>query len=382
MTLLQRFEASSFIALGRYVRKTLLSGFVLCIVAAAGVLHAAPRDDALPDYKPERQVSGTLRSSGNDNMASLLKRWQAGFRKYQPGIVFADALKGTGSGIYGLEMRTSDMALMSRPIHPFERYGTYERSWTYPVEIEVATGAAEALHKSPALALMVHKDNPLSGLTLKQVDRIFGAERGGGWNQLSWDEKVARLPAENIRTWGQLGLKGAWADKPIHVYGPPLLGAGAITFFQARVMGGGAKWNEDFREYEDRKQMIADLARDPYGIAYGPAAYRTAAVRVIPLAEGDGRPVVLSKGTVADRSYPLARPVYIDYTIDNVKSDIADPRVHPKLREFLRYVLSRQGQQDVVRDGNYLPLPAGVVRAQREKLDSKIFPPEKLLLGD
>ena len=244
------------------------------------------------------------------------------------------------------------------------------------------TGSEEKLYKSPALALLVHKDNPIAGLTLKQVDRIFGAERGGGWSQLSWDEEVARMPADNIRTWGQLGLTGDWADKPIHVYGPLLLGAGAVTFFQLRVMSGGAKWNEDFREYEDRKLMAADLAKDCNGTAYEPIAYRPAALRALPLSESDGRFVTLTKSSVADRSYPLARPVYIDYTIDDVKSEIADPRVDPKLRKFLRYVLSRQGQQDVAQEGSFLPLPAAVLNLQREKLDSKTFPPEKLLLGD
>ncbi len=351
----------------------------LLVATCIAPLHAA---EALPEYKPGMQVSGTLRASGNDHMAGLFKRWQAGFRKYQPGVAFVDALYGTGSGMYGLEMRTADMALMSRPIHPFERYGTYERSWTYPVELEVATGSAELLHDSPAFALLVHKDNPLAGLTIQQVDRIFGARRGGGWKQLSWDPGAAMKPADEIRTWGQLGVKGAWADKPIHVYGPPLLGAGAVTFFQMRVMGGGAMWNEDLREYADRTQMVADLARDPYGIAYAPIAYRNASVKALPLGEIDGRFVPLTKATVTDRSYPLARPVYIDYTIDDVRSDIADPRVDPRLREFLRYVLSRQGQDDVRQEGSFLPLPATVVRAQREKLDSKTNPPEKELLGD
>src|SRR3989442_5398452 len=108
----------------------------------------------------------------------------------------------------------------------------------------------------------------MSRLTLKQLDGIFGAERGGGWKALSWDEAAARSPAENLRTWGDLGLKGPWADKPIQVYGPPLQGAGAVTFFQARVLHGGAMWNEDLREYADRERLMADLARDPYGIAY------------------------------------------------------------------------------------------------------------------
>ena len=359
--------------------------FTLFACASMLPFHASAAQDgsSLPDYKPRMQVSGTLRSSGNDQMASLMHRWEQGFRKYQPGIHFADILKGTASGIYGLEMRTADIALMGRAINPFERYGTYERSWTYPVEIEVATGSARTLHKSPAFAILVHKDNPLAKLTMKQLDGIFGAERGGGWKALSWDEGAARSSAENIRTWSQLGLTGRWANRPIHVYGPPILGAGTITFFQAKALNGGAMWNEDLREYADRARMIADLSNDPDGIAYAPIAYATGAVKALALAESNAGPFVqLMPGTVAERSYPLARPVYIDYTIDNEKSEIANPRVDPKVKEFLRYILSRQGQEDVVRDGSYLQLPVAVVNAQLQKLDSEEFPPEKLLLGE
>src|SRR5260221_13850253 len=112
-------------------------------------------------------------------MGALLKRWDRGFRKYSPDIRLEAWLKGSGWGMYGLEMRTADIALMGRPINPFERYGTTERAWVYPVEIEVATGSFSVPHKSPAYAVLVHKDNPLSKLALKQLDGIFGAQRGG-----------------------------------------------------------------------------------------------------------------------------------------------------------------------------------------------------------
>jgi phosphate transport system substrate-binding protein len=200
---------------------------------------------------------------------------------------------------------------------------------------------------------------------------------------LTWDVSAARTSAENIRTWGQLGLEGAWADKPIHVYGPPLLGAGSITLFQSKVLNGGAMWNEDLREYQDRKQMIADLSRDPYGIAYTALGYRAPGVKPLAVAETPAGPFVeLSRKSVTDRTYPLARPVYIVYTIDNEKSEIADPRVDPKVREFLRYILSKQGQQIVIRDGAYLPLPPATVKAQLKKLDLKGLPRELELLEE
>lgn len=353
-----------------------------CLLALVFALNASAQDlSALPDYRPGQQVSGVLRSRGNDQMGALMKRWERGFRKYQPDLQFADALVGSASGMYGLEMRTADIALMGRPINPYERYGSYERSWVYPVQLEVATGSFETPRKSPAYAILVHKDNPLTRLTLKQLDGIFGAERGGGWNALTWDVTAARTSAENIRTWGEVGLGGAWASKPIHVYGPPLLGAGSITLFQSKVFHGGDTWNEDLREYADRKQLIADLGKDPYGIAYSAPGYRNDDVKPVSIAEtGAGPFVELTRSSVMDRSYPLARPVYIVYTIDNEKSEIADPRVDPKVREFLKYVLSRQGQRDVLADGAYLPLPLATLKEQLEKLASKSSPPELELL--
>ncbi len=361
--------------------KTLIAGWLLALVLTP---CAAAQDlSSLPDYRPQHKLSGVLRSRGNDQMAALMKQWEKGFRKYHPGIQFADTLVGSASGMYGLEMRTADIAVMGRPVNPYERYGSYERSWVYPVEIEVATGSFQTPHKSPAYAIFVHKDNPLTKLNVRQLDGIFGAERGGGWIALTWDVNAARTSAENIRTWGQLGLKGAWANQPIHVYGPPLLGAGSVTYFQSRVLNGGAMWNEDLREYQDRKQMIADLSRDPYGIAYTALGYRTPGVKPLAVGESDAGPFVeLTRKGVTDRTYPLSRPVYIVYSIDNEKSEIADPRVDPKVREFLRYILSKQGQQDVVRDGAYLPLPLATVQAQLTKLESNELPRELELLEE
>ncbi len=370
--------------LRRAARRTRATAMLTASALAIAAGLAAGQDvSGLPDYQPRQRLSGLIRSAGNEQMGTLMKYWQEGFRKYHPEVGFADSLKGTASGIYGLEMRTADIALMGRGMNPFERYGTYERSWMYPVEIEVATGSFAIKRKSPAFAILVHKDNPLSKLTVRQLDGIFGAERGGGWKALSWDESAARASAGNIRTWDQLGVQGRWAGRTIHVYGPPLQGAGVVTFFQAKVFGGGAMWNEDLREYAEPARLIAELARDPYGIGYAPLVSGTSGIKPVSLADNPTGPFVpMTRASVMDRSYPLSRPVYIDYTIDNEKSEIANPRVDPKVKEFLRYILSRQGQQDVEREGAYLPLPPAVVREQLRKLDSQEPPPEKALLGE
>jgi phosphate transport system substrate-binding protein len=356
----------------------MLCGLALLIVPVS--VRAA---DDLPDYQPRIHVMGVLRSCGNPQMAPLLKLWETGFKRLQPDVQFTENLTSSASGMYGLDMRTSDLALMGRPIFPYERYGVYERSWVYPAFIEVATGSAEALHKSPAYAIFVHQENPLAQLSVRELDGIFGAERGGGWNALTWDTSVARTSKDDIRMWGQLGLKGEWANKSIHVYGQPGLGAGAITYFQARVFGGAETWNEGLREYANRQQMIADLSRDPLGIAYAPIAYATTGVKALALSETKAGPYFpLTRENVASRSYPLHRPVYIYYTMDTVKTELTPTLGDPRVKEFLRYILSKQGQQDVAQDGSYLALPTAVIREQLKKLESTTIPPEHQFMED
>jgi phosphate transport system substrate-binding protein len=348
--------------------RTLLAAAAALGVGCAGAVELA----GLPDYQPAQQVSGTIRSWGNDRMAGLMKSWEAGFRKYHPAVRFADTLKGTASAQFGLDEWVADLALMGREIMAVEYYAVYRRAHQYPVGVEVATGAYAAPHKTAALTIFVHKDNPLAGLTLQQLDGIFGAERDGGWKGLNWSTELARGPEGNIRTWGQLGLGGEWADKPIHPYGPPGIYPGGISWFQAKVLNGSDKASEDLREFESREEMIAALAKDRYGIAYAAQGYRTPDVRPVALARAAGVPFLLpTPESVAARTYPLARPVYIYFATDTQDGAgaPAEPRVDPKVREFLRYVLSRQGQLDVQREGEYLPLTADVLGKQRAVLE-------------
>jgi phosphate transport system substrate-binding protein len=303
-------------------------------------------------------------------MATLMKYWEDGFRKYQPNVWFEDSLRGTASAQFGLQVNVADLALSGRQIFPYEYYGIYRRSQLRPVEIAVAIGSYDAPGKSTALAVFVHKDNPLGQLTLQQLDGIYGAQRTGGWQELEWVTEVARGAEGNIRTWGQLGLTREWADKPIHVYGPPGLYPGGVSFFQTRVMGGADTWNESLQEFDERKAMMEALSKDPYGIAYTTMVYKTPQVKSIALAEKPGAAYVeLTKTNVANRSYPLSRLAYIYFAPDRPNGDPANPKVDPKVREFLRYILSRQGQQDVIREGDYLPLTAELVREQLRKLE-------------
>ncbi|MBX3749936.1 MAG: substrate-binding domain-containing protein [Opitutaceae bacterium] len=327
-------------------------------------------DDSLSAYRPEAKVTGVIRTWGSPHLGGVLRRWQAGFRRHHPDACFEDNLKSSAMAIAGLSEWTADLALMGRQIYTFEYYGIYRRSLLLPVEIEVATGSIDVPSKSFAIAVFVHRDNPLSQLTLGQLDGIFGAQRDGGWQGMKWVREVARGPEKNLRTWGQLGLTGEWAEKPIHVYGPPGLYPGGYSFFQRKVLGGADTWAEGLREYADRRQMMAALAEDLHGIAYTGLCYATPQTKAVALAETPAGPHVYpTRESVARRFYPLARPVYLYFVPDTPGGEPANPKVAPKVREFIRYILSREGQRDVLDEGDYLPLTAAVAGEQRRKLE-------------
>jgi phosphate transport system substrate-binding protein len=217
---------------------------------------------------------------------------------------------------------------------------------------------------------------------MKQLDGIFGAERNGAMRGFKWTLEDARGPEENIRTWGQLGLTGEWAGKTIQTYGHAPSGTG--RFFQLKVLKNSDKWNPNYRGYvETGSKMIADtdkaaqhggvkhmlateLAQNKFGIAWTimPQAKGIAGIKPLALAAAEGGPYVApSRTTFQNRTYPLVRSIYI-----YLNRKPGTP-VEPRLGEFLRFILSREGQQIVADDGGFLPLPAAHAAEQRAKLD-------------
>jgi phosphate transport system substrate-binding protein len=362
----------------------LLAGRLLQFVAAIGLACAAVYASAqgsLPSYVPEHPVSGTIRNFGF-GLGGVLKLWEEEFQKFQPQVRFVDNLPTSDAAIPALVTGVTDLApdggeaTLTENLSFFEVYG-------YPVtDITVASGAFDVEGKSNGPVIFVHKDNPIASLSVQQLDGIFGAQRTGGMRGFKWTPSDGRGAHADIRTWGQLGLTGAWADKPIQTYGHAP--SGTTRFFQWKVMQNGDKWNPNYREYvETGSKMIADedkpeqrlglqhmlrseLAQDPYGIAWTvmPQAKGVEGIKVISVApKTGGAAVAPSKESFTDRSYPLVRSIYM-----YLNRKPGTP-VDPKLREFLRYILSRDGQDVIVRNGSYLPLPADVVEAQRRKLD-------------
>jgi phosphate transport system substrate-binding protein len=333
----------------------------------------------VPEYVPAQKVSGTIRMWGSNYFTDspLAEYWEKDFQKYQPDVKFDFHLKTSEHAVSALIFGVSDIGPLGRQIMWDEQLA-FQRQFGYlPLGIVAVTGSYDVSGWNPPIGVYLNSSNPLAHLSLRQLDGIFGAQRSGAWRDLTWDPALARGPEGNIRTWGQLGLTGAWADKPIHVYGYNL----QFHFpqeIETRVFGGvSGKWNEELREYDNVRLpdgslklagqlMLEDLAKDPYGIAYvaGGNAWLTPQVKPVALSTQDGGPSFeLSLDNVRNRTYPLYADVFFFINREPGKP------VDPKVKEFIRYVLSRQGQRQVMRDGKYLPLTAGVVQEQLRKLE-------------
>jgi phosphate transport system substrate-binding protein len=330
----------------------------------------------LPSYQPARKVSGVIRNWGNDTMVELMKYWEEGFKKHQPDIRFEDNMATTAIAIPALTVGVADIGVMGREVWPIELISYLKVHKGTPLTVAVAGGTFDVENKTWALTVFVHKDNPLSRLTLAQLDGIFGAERTGHWDETKskWIVDASRGPEKNIRTWGQLGLTGEWANKPIQTYGFDLTGSGFSFFFAHRVFNGGDKWNDNLKEYvgiskpgggflSSPPQVTAALSKDRYGIGFSGMQYKTADLKPIAIAAEGSNYVMPTKKSVQDMTYPLSRSLFF-----LVKRAAGKP-VDPKLKEFMTYILSREGQEAVAREGDYLPLPANVAREQLKKLE-------------
>src|SRR5258708_3918004 len=326
---------------------------MLTIVALATACVSAQTLESLPHYQPRQRVTGVIRIWGHgspkhDFMGRLMKSWEEGFRKFQPAIRIENKMYGTASAIGALYTGVADLAILGEEIHA-PAAAAFARVMHYPpFEIEIATGSLDVRNFDYAHVFFVHKDHPLSRMTLTQLDAIFGNEHRRG--------------ARNIRTWGQLGLQGEWASKPITPYGWRIDDDFA-TYLQDTLLMGSHKWNCDLREfrhinnpdgsiYDHGQQILDGLAKDRYGIAVSNLRYMNADVKPLALAVSDGGPYYeANKDNLIQRKYPFTR--IIPAFIDRASGKPVDPRV----KEFLRYILSYEGH-DIVREGGDLPLNA------------------------
>jgi phosphate transport system substrate-binding protein len=329
----------------------------------------------LPEYKPEQAVSGTIREWGSNYPADsdLNANWVKAFTAMQPKVSFNVQMHTALEAAPALATGVADIAACR--LFTFSEEELFERKFNHePLRILIATGSYNVPGWSPALAVVTNKDNPIQQLTMEQLDRIFGAARTGGYIGTTWHPEYARSASEDIRTWGQLGLTGKWKDAPIHVYGLNLE-YGMARDFQQAVFYGGDKWSEGLREYANyaapdgtlkiaADQLMQDIGKDPYAIGYSGAMFLTPQTKMLAIAEKPGGPFVpLTMDTVQERRYPLLLDLY--FYLDREPGKPVDP----KLKEFLRFLLSRQGQELIERDGKYLPLTKEAVEGELRKLE-------------
>ncbi len=335
----------------------------LALAAWAASAAAAPADylAALKPYQAASAVSGTIRVWGNPYIPGLVRDWEDGFRRAQPGVAFETRLKGTEAAMAGLYGGIADIAFIGRePYAPELR--AYQEWFGYPpVGVKITSGSYATQHKTFALMVYVNKDNPLAGMTLAQLDAIFGAERRRG------------APAA-LREWGQLGLGGAWTHRPIHVYGYNF-DTGMAGFFRLTVMKDSPRWNPELKDFDNGHTASGDVinagtyildavAHDPDGIGFANVLFENAGVRKIALADEAGGPLVEpTQDNAWRRAWPLTR-----YSTAFVNRPPGQP-VDPKVAEFLRYILSRDGMSAVVRDQAFLPLNADAIRAELGKIE-------------
>jgi phosphate transport system substrate-binding protein len=338
---------------------------LLGTVLAFGACNARAGDpdylSNLTPYHPLQMVSGTIRNYGNNYLPALMKLWEEGFRSVQPGIRFQTNLRGTETGIAGIYGKVADLGFVGREVYRSEGRAFEAQLGYKPTIIQISSGSYATMHKTFSLMIFVNKANPLTHMDMTQLDAVYGCERRRG-------------AKEPIRTWGQLGLTGEWTDKPVHVYGYNL-DTGMANFFRMTVLKDSYKWNNEMKDFDNGRDpqgevinagvyILKALAQDPYGIAYANILFTNSDVKTVALAENEGGPFIEpAKENVWRRAYPLTR--FTNVVINRAPGKPVDPKV----KEFIRYILSRDGMEAVAREGSYLPLTEELIRQELRKVE-------------
>ncbi len=310
------------------MKNHLMAVAILLIASTLVMAQSVQVDPAIKDYAPVSGVSGNINSVGSDTLNNLMTYWSEGFKAKYPNVKVQIEGKGSTTAPPALIEGTSQFGPMSREMKSTE-IDAFEKKYGYkPTQFKVAIDS---------LAVYVHKDNPIKGLTLQQVDGIFSSTRKSG--------------GKNITTWGQVGLTGDWANKPISLYGRNSA-SGTYGYFKEVALAKG-DYRPTVKEQPGSSSVVQGVSSDLGGIGYSGIGYKTSGVRAIPLGKTPDNLVEPNNENSLKGTYPLARFLYI--YINKTPNKPVDPIVH----EFLRFVLSKQGQEIVVKDGFY-PLPAAI----------------------
>lgn len=336
----------------------------------------------LPRYVPKHNIVGGVRIIGSE-LKNAVNQLAAEFAKFHPGAKMSTShIPSSEGGIAGLYLGLSDVAPMGDDAKITDLMPFYNTYGYMPTEISVATGGYEKRGSLFAWAIVVHKDNPLDEISVEELERVFGAERTGGWelvnNNYHYTSRHARGRDQDIRTWGQLGLKGEYANREIGTFG--YSAPGFATYFERNWFHWSKKWNPNFREFVEAKQATQDpagevvtsthaleqLSKDKYSIGLAALMHvkNYPDLKVLRVSQRrGGQAIQLTPDNVANRSYPLIRDAYFYI------NKRPDGYIDPKSEEFMRFVLSREGQEIIARVGYYYPLSAEYLKEQLKKLD-------------
>jgi len=340
-------------------------------VVAAGLLLAAGRllaaglmvDPRLPAYEPGASVSGEIVCAGNHATDQAMTAWARNFAQYHPGVTLRlrdDTRLTTDAFEVAIAAGDIDLIPSARELVPSETQRLTQKLGGPPLVVAVATGSYATKSGTHALAFYVNAANPLVGISIPQIREIYA-------------------PGGKITKWGHLGLTGEWADRPIHVFSVPISDPngnplGIINYLQQRVFGGKTGWRRSIYQVDSNgpaldqhmlNRIVREVAHDRDAIGFSGFAFGAPGAKTLEVAETDDGPWY--KGThdeVANRTYPLTRTIYL-----GVNQPVGKP-LRPAVREFLRFILSREGQETFTEGmEKYLPLTADVAIAERVKLN-------------
>jgi phosphate transport system substrate-binding protein len=306
--------------------KTKLSWMMMGTVIAAMNVNAEEShiDAAMPSYGTVSGVSGNLNSIGSDSLNNLMTLWAEGFNKLYPNVNIQIEGKGSSTAPPALIEGTAQLGPMSRPMKA-EEIDAFEKKYGYkPTAVNVAIDA---------LAVFAHKDNPIKGFSMTQLDGIFSSTRKKG--------------GDDISDWGQLGLD-AWKGRAISLFGRNSA-SGTYGFFQEHALSKG-DFKPSVKEQPGSSAVVPGIGGDQYALGYSGIGYKTSGVRAVPLSSEGGEFFEATYGNALAGDYPLAR-----FLIVYVNKKPGEPLDKLTL-EFLKYALSKEGQMVVEKDG-YYPLP-------------------------
>lgn len=319
-------KLTALVALG------LLSG-----LASMSLMAESKVDPAVPDYQKASGVSGNISSVGSDTLANVMTLWAEEFKRLYPNVNVQIQAAGSSTAPPALTEGTANLGPMSREMKNKE-LEAFEKKYGYkPTKIPVAIDA---------LAVYVHKDNPIKGLTIPQVDAIFSGTHKCGYDK-------------DITQWGQLGLSGAWKSRDIQLYGRNSV-SGTYGYFKKKALCKG-DYKNTVNEQPGSASVVQSVSTSINGIGYSGIGYKTSGVRAVPLSKKGDHFIEATPDNAVSGKYPLARFLYV-YINKQPNRPLS-----PLVKEFMKMVLSKTGQQVVVKDG-YIPLPAKVVKKYLDKI--------------